>query len=111
MAGGAAAHSAILSEWQANLAIMAANHVPGGEAAMVKLGDRLWLESGEVGFAPVYITLLSSEASLTLVMQRLTHTWHVIPSSGVPKLGSLTLLSDIGYWERTTSFSLPFASQ
>lgn len=55
--------AALLSQWQGNLAIMAANRVAGTEAAMVKLGDRLWQERSQVcllavvlktpGFIPV----------------------------------------------------------
>ena len=40
--------AALLSQWQGNLAIMAANRVAGDEAAMVKLGDRLWRERSQV---------------------------------------------------------------
>lgn len=40
--------AALLSQWQGSLAIMAANRVPGDEAAMVKLGDRLWRERSQV---------------------------------------------------------------
>ena len=40
--------SALLSQWQGNLAIMAANRLAGDEAAMVKLGDRLWRERSQV---------------------------------------------------------------
>lgn len=42
--------AALLSQWQGNLAIMAANRVAGDEAAMVKLGDRLWRERSQVCF-------------------------------------------------------------
>ena len=38
----------VLSQWQGNLAILAANRVAGDEAAMVKLGDRLWQERSQV---------------------------------------------------------------
>jgi len=38
----------VLSQWRGNLAIMAANRVAGEEAAMVKLGDRLWQERSQV---------------------------------------------------------------
>ena len=38
----------MLSQWRGNLAIMAANRVAGEEAAMVKLGDRLWQERSQV---------------------------------------------------------------
>ena len=38
----------VLSQWRGNLAIMAANRVAGEEAAMVKLGDRLWQERFQV---------------------------------------------------------------
>ena len=40
--------AAVLSQWRGNLSIMAANKVAGDEAAMVKLGDRLWRERGQV---------------------------------------------------------------
>ena len=40
--------AALLSQWQGSLAIMAANRVAGDEAAMVKLGDRLWRERSQV---------------------------------------------------------------
>ena len=40
--------AALLSQWQGNLAIMAANRVAGDEAAMVKLGDRIWRERSQV---------------------------------------------------------------
>ena len=39
---------AVLSQWRGNMAIMAANRVAGEEAAMVKLGDRLWQERSQV---------------------------------------------------------------
>lgn len=42
--------AALLSQWRGNLAILAANRVAGDEAAMVKLGDRLWQERGQVYF-------------------------------------------------------------
>jgi len=38
----------VLSQWRGNLAIIAANRVAGEEAAMVKLGDRLWQERSQV---------------------------------------------------------------
>ncbi|DBA94995.1 TPA: hypothetical protein ACH3X1_002518 [Trebouxia sp. C0004] len=37
----------VLHQWRGNLAIMAANRVAGEEAAMVKLGDRLWQERSQ----------------------------------------------------------------
>ena len=40
--------AALLSQWQGNLAIMASNRVAGDDAAMVKLGDRLWRERSQV---------------------------------------------------------------
>lgn len=40
----------LLSQWRGNLAIMAANRVAGDEAAMVKLGDRLWQGRSQVSF-------------------------------------------------------------
>lgn len=38
----------VLSQWRGNLAIMTGNRVAGDDAAMVKLGDRLWLERSQV---------------------------------------------------------------
>lgn len=49
--------AALLSQWRGNLAIMAANRVAGNEAAMVKLGDRLWQERGQVYFLCMHFSL------------------------------------------------------
>lgn len=46
--GSDASRGAVLDMWQENLAIMAGGSMPGAEAAMTKLGDRLLRERGQV---------------------------------------------------------------
>ena len=40
-----------LDEWKGSLAILAAGPAAGREAALLKLGDRLWTASGEVSLS------------------------------------------------------------
>lgn len=38
----------LLAEWRENLAMMGANRTKGDERVMLRLGDRLWEDRGEV---------------------------------------------------------------
>ena len=43
-----------LEDWKGSLAILAAGPAAGREAALLKLGDRLWTASGEVSLSTDY---------------------------------------------------------
>jgi hypothetical protein len=46
---GGAASSGGLHDWREHVAIVAANRTPGDVEVLVRLGDRLWSEGGQVG--------------------------------------------------------------
>lgn len=78
-AAGTAQPGGLLSQWRENLAIIASNRTTQDVEALIKLGDRLWQETGQVGSDIIIVICMSIGRP---------HNDHVMQAAGVSLMSS-----------------------